>query len=170
MVVLALVGLYVWKFVQAKNVAKQIIAEQQLVSDITQKAGSVSGRDEIYTRQAQLAAHLIARDNSAHRGRDDGGDLVLHFFAHAEGVEQAAPGGRHARGDEGHRVGPHGQPPDRRGIVGHDREHRVGHEEHRLGPAHRLDADREAILGELARIETLHPLPLVGIARSRDFR
>ena len=37
---------------------------------------------DIHRRQAQLAAHLIARDDAADRRRDDGGDLLLHLFAH----------------------------------------------------------------------------------------
>jgi len=55
--VLVLVGVYVWKYVQARDLAKQIVEEQQAVSDTTQKAGSVPNRNEIYTRQAQLAAY-----------------------------------------------------------------------------------------------------------------
>ena len=35
---------------------------------------------DIHGGQAQLAAHFIARHDAAHRRRDDGGDLVLHFL------------------------------------------------------------------------------------------
>ena len=44
--------------------------------------------------------------------------VVLGLLAHAERLEQPPAGGGHPGGDEGHRVGPHGQPPDGGGSSG----------------------------------------------------
>src|ERR1700693_187351 len=44
-------------------------------------------------RKPHLAAHLIARHDAAHRRRDDGGDLVLHFLLHFFGQCLAQLGG-----------------------------------------------------------------------------
>ena len=67
--------------------------------------------------QRRPPGHGVLGDHHPVVGVEGAGDpapapVVLRLLAHAERLEHPAPGRRHPGGDEGHRVGAHGEPPD----------------------------------------------------------
>ena len=131
-------------------------------SSTTSPPASLHGVGRLEQRRA--AGDGVLGDHHLVAGVERPGDapaaaVVLRLLAHAERLERAAPRRRHAGGDEGHRVGPHGEAADGGRLGRDDREHGVGHEHHGLGPAHRLlGVDEPAALpprleGEVARLD-----------------
>ena len=101
--------------------------------------------------------HLVAR---VERTRDTTAPaVVLRLLTHAEGLQRTTPRRRHTGGHEGHGVGAHGEPADRRRIGRDHREDGVSDEQHGLGAAHRLlGVDEPAALaprleGEVAGLD-----------------
>lgn len=52
--VLALVGFYGWQFIQIGKIEQKITAAQLAISQAQQSVATITNRDELYTRQAQL--------------------------------------------------------------------------------------------------------------------